>query len=106
MGGCEAATAGFRARLVPVHAIFGTATFGLGLATSVCGITEKAFFEFGKNYTKWVDVVQSLTPIEEIEDDDQQMIILNVTAGSLAVLAVLMPLLLWYPKFRFRSEVA
>ena len=103
---CEAATSGFRARLVPVHAIFGTATFSLGLATSVCGITEKAFFQIGGNYTRWVDVVQSLTPLGEISDDDQQAIILNVTAGSLAVLAVLMPLLLWYPKFRFRSEVA
>jgi len=103
---CEGATAGFRARLVPVHAIFGTATFSLGLATSVCGITEKAFFHIGGNYTRWVDVVQSLTPLGEISESDQQAIILNVTAGSLAVLAVLMPLLLWYPKFRFRSEVA
>jgi len=101
---CEGATAGFRARLVPVHAIFGTATFSLAVATAVCGITEKAFFQIGGNYTRWVDVVQNLTPIEEISDSDQQAILLNVTAGSLAVLAVLMPLLLWYPKFRFRSE--
>ena len=75
-------------------------------ATAVCGLTEKAFFQIGGNYTRWVDVVQSLTPPEEISDSDQQAIILNVTAGSLAVLAVLLPLLLWYPKFRFRSEVA
>merc|ERR1711953_1224805 len=102
---CEEATAGFRARLVPVHAIFGTATFGLAIATSVCGIQEKVFFETGGNYTRWVNVVQNLTPLEEISEKDQQAIILNVTAGSLAVLAVLMPCLLWYPKFRFRSEV-
>ena len=103
---CEAATAGFRARLVPVHAIFGTATFILAVAASVCGLTEKAFFQIGGNYTRWVDVVQSLTPFEEISDSDQQAIILNVTAGSLAVLAVLLPILLWYPKFRLRSAEA
>ena len=76
------------------------------LAAAVCGLTEKAFFQFGTNYTRWVDLVQSLTPPEEISDSDQQAIILNVTAGSLAVLAVLLPILLWYPKFRLRSAEA
>ena len=103
---CEAATAGFRARLVPVHAIFGSAAFTLAVASAVCGLTEKALFDLNVSYPAWVSVVQDLTPLEEISNSYQQAIILNVTAGSLAVLAVLMPLLLWYPKFRFRSGVA
>ena len=31
---------------------------------------------------------------------------LNVAAGCLGALAIIMPLILWYPKFRFRSEIA
>lgn len=103
---CEGATAGFRARLVPVHAIFGTATFILAVACAVCGLTEKALFDINVDYSKWVDVVQNLTPPDQFSLSTQQSLILNVTAASLGVLGVLMPLLLWYPKFRFRSAAA
>ena len=102
---CEGATAGFRARLVPVHALFGTATFLLAVSSAVCGLTEKALF-IGRDYIKWTDVVQSLTPWTEFSNEQQQSLILNVTAASLGVLAVLMTVLLWYPKFRFRSSRA
>lgn len=44
---CESATARFRAKLVPVHAIIGTATFILAIATCVCGLTERAFLDLG-----------------------------------------------------------
>jgi len=103
---CESATAGFRARLVPVHAIFGTATFILAVAASVCGLTEKALFDINVDYSQWVDVVQSLTPVDQFTRENKQSVILNVTAASLGVLAVLLPLLLWYPKFRFKSGIA
>jgi len=43
---CESGTARFRARLVPVHALIGTATLILGLATAVCGLTERAFLSY------------------------------------------------------------
>ena len=103
---CEAGTAGFRARLVPVHSIFGTGTFVLAVASAVCGLTEKALIDINVGYFRWVDVVQRLTPPEQFTSNEQQSILLNVTAASLGVLAVLLPLLLWYPKFRFRSAAA
>ena len=41
---CERATAGYRARMVPVHATFGVITFFLAIATALTGYTERAIF--------------------------------------------------------------
>merc|ERR1711988_1233928 len=77
----------------------------LAVSSAVCGLTEKALF-IGRDYIKWTDVVQNLTPWTDFSNEQQQSLILNVTAASLGVLAVLMTILLWYPKFRFRSSRA
>lgn len=50
---CEGATAAFRAALVPIHASFGLTTFMLAIATCLTGLTEKAFFELGDNYSSF-----------------------------------------------------
>ena len=43
---CESGTARFRAGLVPIHAIMGTATFIMALATAICGLMERAFLSY------------------------------------------------------------
>ncbi|XP_018575397.1 cytochrome b reductase 1 isoform X2 [Anoplophora glabripennis] len=50
---CEGATAGFRASLVPIHASFGLTTFMLAIAAAVTGLTEKAIFSLGDEYSDW-----------------------------------------------------
>jgi len=100
---CESATARFRAKLVPVHAIFGTATFILAIATCVCGLTEKAFLDLGTGYPNWINQIERL---HDIPISQNVPIFLNVISGCLGALAIVMPLILWYPKFRFRSEIA
>ncbi|KAL1138262.1 hypothetical protein AAG570_009951 [Ranatra chinensis] len=50
---CESATANFRASLVPIHATFGLTTFMLAIATCLTGLTEKAYFSLGKEYSQW-----------------------------------------------------
>ena len=43
---CESGTARFRAGLVPIHAIMGTVTFIMALATAICGLMERAFLSY------------------------------------------------------------
>jgi len=100
---CESGTARFRAKLVPLHAIIGTATFILAIATAVCGLTEKAFFDLSIRYPNWITQIDRL---QEIPLSENVPIFLNVISGSLGALAVVMPLLLWFPKFRFRQDIA
>jgi len=105
---CESATASFRAALVPIHSTFGTTTFLLAIATAVAGLTEKAFFELSITYSGWVSYSQGVSPedlpslggIPYSSQNFIESLILNVIAGSLALLGVLMPLLLWSPQFR------
>jgi len=100
---CESGTARFRAGLVPIHAIMGTATFILAIATGVCGLTEKALFDLSVNYSRYMNQIDGLSSINLSESIP---LFLNVAAGCLGALAIIMPLILWYPKFRFRSEIA
>eukprot|EP00092_Neocalanus_flemingeri_P062063 GFUD01074808.1.p1 GENE.GFUD01074808.1~~GFUD01074808.1.p1 ORF type:complete len:188 (+),score=54.67 GFUD01074808.1:25-564(+) len=111
---CESATASFRAALVPIHSTFGTTTFMLAIATAVAGLTERAFFDLSITYPGWVSYIQGvsteeLPSIGGIPYSSQhflESVFLNVIAGSLALLGVLMPLLLWSPQFRFRTDLA
>jgi cytochrome b-561 len=84
---CEGATAAFRASLVPIHATFGITTFMLAVATCLTGLTEKAFFELGKNYS---------TMPEE-----------GIVMNALAMVLVALGILLSYAVRResFRSDV-
>merc|ERR1712012_501625 len=100
---CESGTARFRAKLVPLHAIFGTATFILAIATGVCGLTEKALFDLSVSYPRYINQIDGLGNIELSESIP---LFLNAAAGCLGALAIIMPLILWYPKFRFRTEIA
>lgn len=52
---CENATYKFRSTMVPIHASFGVATFMLAVATAVTGLTQKAHFELGENYSQTVE---------------------------------------------------
>lgn len=51
---CEKATARFRAALLPLHVHFGLATFLLGVATCVTGLTEKAIFSLKESYSQFI----------------------------------------------------
>lgn len=52
---CENATYKFRSTMVPIHASFGVATFMLAVATAVTGLTQKAHFELGENYSQTIE---------------------------------------------------
>uniref|UniRef100_A0A182Q9T3 Cytochrome b561 domain-containing protein n=1 Tax=Anopheles farauti TaxID=69004 RepID=A0A182Q9T3_9DIPT len=52
---CENATYKFRSTMVPIHASFGVATFMLAIATAVTGLTQKAHFELGENYSQTIE---------------------------------------------------
>jgi len=109
---CESSTARYRAALVPIHSTVGTTTFLLAVATAVAGLTEKAFFELSVTYSGWVDYVQgvpteSLPSIGSIQYSQQhflESVLLNVMGATLAFLGILMPLILWAPQFRPKSD--
>lgn len=109
---CESATASYRAALVPIHSTVGTTTFLLAVATAVAGLTEKAFFELSITYPGWVRYIQGAAPedlpsiggIPYSSGHFLESVLLNVMAASMALLGVLMPLLLWTPQFRNRSQ--
>lgn len=109
---CESSTARYRAALVPIHSTVGTTTFLLAVATAVAGITEKAFFQLSVTYPGWVEYVQgvpteSLPSIGDIKYSEQhflESVLLNVMGATLAFLGILMPLMLWAPQFRQKSE--
>lgn len=109
---CESSTARYRAALVPIHSTVGTTTFLLAVASAVAGITEKAFFQLSVTYPGWVEYVQgvpteSLPSIGDINYSEQhflESILLNVMGATLAFLGILMPLMLWAPQFRQKSD--
>lgn len=84
---CEARTAALRAALVPVHATFGLVTFLMAVATTLTGLTEKAFFTQGNAYALL----------------GEESLVINVLAASLLALMVVMPAILLYDKFRSRN---
>jgi len=117
---CESATASFRAALVPVHSTFGTTTFLLAIATCVAGLTEKAYFTLSIGYTDWFHyaVTQNNTGLRGrpnpnqpggfdpyTEADFEEAVFLNVIGGSLVLLAVVIPCIVQFPKFRVRRSV-
>jgi len=97
---CESGTARFRAGLVPVHAIMGTVTFLLAIATALCGLTEVETGVSKNDYPSYI------TRLDRLDITESVPLFLNVISGSLGVLAIIIPLILWYPKFRFRTEIA
>ncbi|XP_026473332.1 cytochrome b reductase 1-like isoform X2 [Ctenocephalides felis] len=50
---CDAATQSFREAMVPIHASFGLVTFVLAVATCLTGLTEKAIYTLGSEYSSW-----------------------------------------------------
>jgi len=103
---CESGTAVFRAGLVPIHAIMGTATFIMALATAICGLMERAFLSYSTNYTSWLDRFDVTLDNVLSNVDVSGPLFLNVISGTMGLLAILMPVILWYPRFRFRSQIA
>jgi len=100
---CESATAGFRAALVPLHSTFGTSTFLLAIGTAVAGLTEKAFFELSVSYPHWAvglgsSVGASLptpSPFPYTPKLAEEALVINLIAGLLALLGLVLPVLLW-----------
>jgi len=100
---CESATAGFRAALVPLHSTFGTSTFLLAIGTAVAGLTEKAFFELSVSYPHWaVGLTSSVgaslptpSPLPYTPKLAEEALVINVMAGVLALLGLVLPVLLW-----------
>jgi len=109
---CESSTARYRAALVPIHSTMGTTTFLLAVATAVAGLTEKAFFQLSITYSGWVEYAQGV-PVDSLPSIGQtdytpqhflEAVLLNVMAATLALLGILMPLMLWAPQFRKKSD--
>ncbi|XP_060528496.1 plasma membrane ascorbate-dependent reductase CYBRD1 isoform X5 [Cylas formicarius] len=86
---CEGATAGFRAALVPIHASFGLTTFMLAIAACVSGLTEKALFTLGAQYSTFND----------------EAIVINTIGVSLVALAIVVGYILQRDEFRFRAHI-
>jgi len=123
---CESATASFRAALVPVHSTFGVTTFLLAIATAVAGLTEKAFFELSTIYPTWVKYAfdrplnlssfprphfnsthpippeQTLLFEKALHQNFEEALTLNVIGAALIFLAVVIPCIVQFPKFRVR----
>lgn len=115
---CESATASFRAALVPVHSTFGTTTFLLAIATCVAGLTEKAYFTLSTSYPSWVHyaLTQNSTGLKGRPSpeggfspytmkDFEEALFLNAIGGMLIILAVVIPCIIQFPKFRVRRSV-
>jgi len=114
---CESATAAFRASLVPIHGAFGLTTFVLAVATACTGLTEKAFFTLSIAYTKWVPYlldprfnisaafagINTLGPTYT-RDMFAESLVINVLGACLVGLALVMPVILINPVFRFRPQ--
>jgi len=78
----------------------GTVTFLLAIATAVCGLTEVETGVSKNDYPSYI------TRLDRLDITESVPLFLNVISGCLGVLAIIMPLILWYPKFRFRTEIA
>jgi len=114
---CESATASFRASLVPIHSTFGISTFVLAVAAACSGLTEKAFFSLSLAYNKWVPYLfdstfnestalaglNTLGPVYK-EEHFEESLCINVMGAALVLLAVVIPLIVSYPKFRYRPQ--
>jgi len=81
---CSAKTASCRAALVPIHATFGLITFLMAIATCVTGLTEKAIFTLGKEYSKL----------------GEEAVVINVLAATLLAMVIVIPVLLLNDKYR------
>lgn len=81
---CEKATASFRAALLPIHIHFGLATFLMGVATCVTGLTEKAIFALGSSYS----------------ERTEEGIVMNVLGLVIIVAGILVTFLVRHPKFQ------
>ncbi|XP_031620800.1 cytochrome b reductase 1 isoform X2 [Contarinia nasturtii] len=60
---CNKMTYGCRGALIPVHASLGLATFLLAIASCLSGLTQKAIWTLGENYSKFTEegvVINSL----------------------------------------------
>jgi len=114
---CESATASFRASLVPIHSTFGISTFVLAVAAACSGLTEKAFFSLSLAYNKWVPylfdstfnkstALAGLNNVGPAYDEKyfEESLVINVMGGALVILAVVIPLIVSYPKFRYRPQ--
>merc|ERR1712213_121578 len=108
---CESATASFRAALVPIHSTFGITTFVMAIATCCSGLTEKAFFTLSIGYKKWVRFA-AFPSLWSTEDQDEEYtermfeesIVINTLGAALLALMFTVPILLLYPKFRYRPQ--
>ena len=58
---------------------------------------------FSTNYFSWLE--RYAASVAGLLAEQSIPLFLNVTAASLGLLAVLLPLLLWYPRFNLRIEV-
>jgi len=117
---CESATASFRAALVPIHSTFGITTFVMAVATACAGLTEKAFFTLSVFYSKWVpyltdpqfNISTTTNGIIQPNPNNQEYkakyfeesLTVNALGASLIALAIVMPILVLHPKFRFRPQ--
>ncbi|GAB6021194.1 hypothetical protein CHUAL_003819 [Chamberlinius hualienensis] len=84
---CEKSTASFRAALLPIHTHFGLATFLMGVATCVTGLTEKAIFTLGPSYS----------------ERTEEGIVINVLGLVIIVAGILLTFLVRHPKFQRES---
>jgi hypothetical protein len=114
---CESATASFRANLVPIHSTFGVSTFVLAVATACAGFTEKAFFTLSIAYSKWVPYLRdvyfngtvalsglsTLGP-EYTKQMFEESLTINFIVAGLCGLVIVVPLIVNYPKFRYRPQ--
>lgn len=108
---CESATASFRANLVPIHSTFGITTFVMAIATACSGLTEKAFFTLSIGYKEWVKFavnpsLWSVIDTGEYKKDGMfaESIVINTLGAALIALLFTVPILLLYPKFRYRPQ--
>ena len=61
---------------------------------------------FSTNYTSWLDRFDVTLDNVLSNVDVSGPLFLNVISGTMGLLAILMPVILWYPRFRFRSQIA
>jgi len=85
---CDAATAGCRAALLPVHTVMGVVTFFVAIATALTGYTERALFTFKAEYSQFVD----------------QTWYVNAQGTALVLLAVVVCFLLFFSSFARRTS--
>ncbi|XP_065573956.1 transmembrane ascorbate-dependent reductase CYB561-like isoform X2 [Artemia franciscana] len=83
---CDTNTAAFRAALVPIHGTMGLVTFLLSIVAAISGLTEKAIFSLGKDYSTILLRPESRAGIEGL--------VMNSLGAVLIALAIVMPFVL------------